>query len=284
MFIKLKYLFILLCLLGHGRVFAQNLVPNPSFEDTLSCPEIFSDITKCAYWFNAQQYSSADYYHTCSSHWSQQATIPQNAGGYQSPLSGNAYSGIVLEYTDLFTNQVYTEFLEVKLIEPLTNEKTYKITFYYSLAETYSSMLVTNMGVFFSSDSIASGYLNNGIVDTNTITTIDYANWHEFSVEYVANGEEKYLLIGNFNDSINTNRIINPQHQNAHTANRICYIYIDDVSVVDINSTGITSLNAQDKQLLKIVDVLGRETKEKKNTPLFYIYNNGTVEKKIIIE
>ena len=38
------------------------------------------------------------------------------------------------------------------------------------------------------------------------------------------------------------------------------------------------------KELLKITDILGRETKEKKNTPLFYIYDDGTVEKKLIIE
>ena len=38
------------------------------------------------------------------------------------------------------------------------------------------------------------------------------------------------------------------------------------------------------KNLTKITDVLGREVNEKRNTPLFYIYNDGTVEKKIIIE
>jgi len=32
---------------------------------------------------------------------------------------------------------------------------------------------------------------------------------------------------------------------------------------------------------LRTTDVLGRETK---NEPLFYIYDDGTVEKKIIIE
>ena len=37
------------------------------------------------------------------------------------------------------------------------------------------------------------------------------------------------------------------------------------------------------KKLLKIVDVLGRETKVKKNTLLFYTYSDGTVEKRIII-
>lgn len=38
------------------------------------------------------------------------------------------------------------------------------------------------------------------------------------------------------------------------------------------------------KNIIKIVDVFGRETPFKKSTPLFYIYNDGTVEKKIIIE
>jgi len=39
----------------------------------------------------------------------------------------------------------------------------------------------------------------------------------------------------------------------------------------------------QELQLLKITDVFGRETKEKPNTTLFYIYKNGKVEKKIIM-
>ena len=38
------------------------------------------------------------------------------------------------------------------------------------------------------------------------------------------------------------------------------------------------------KELLKVTDLLGRDTEKKRNTPLFYIYNDGTVEKKIIIE
>ena len=37
------------------------------------------------------------------------------------------------------------------------------------------------------------------------------------------------------------------------------------------------------KELLKIIDLLGRETKGT-NQPLFYIYDDGTVEKRIIIE
>ncbi len=38
------------------------------------------------------------------------------------------------------------------------------------------------------------------------------------------------------------------------------------------------------KELLKVTDILGRETKGNKNEPLFYIYSDGTVEKRIVIE
>ena len=39
------------------------------------------------------------------------------------------------------------------------------------------------------------------------------------------------------------------------------------------------------RKLIKIVDVLGRNSTEKQtNNPLFYIYDNGSVEKKIIVE
>ena len=47
--------------------------------------------------------------------------------------------------------------------------------------------------------------------------------------------------------------------------------------------TSILEVNSE-KRLIKVVDILGRETKDKRNTPLFYIYHDGTVEKKIIIE
>lgn len=43
-------------------------------------------------------------------------------------------------------------------------------------------------------------------------------------------------------------------------------------------------LNDNTKILHKIVNVLGATQKRTVNTPLFYIYNDGTVEKKIIIE
>ena len=48
--------------------------------------------------------------------------------------------------------------------------------------------------------------------------------------------------------------------------------------------TAIVEENNANRKLLKIVDVLGREAEPQKNTSLFYLYDDGTVEKKIILE
>ena len=43
-------------------------------------------------------------------------------------------------------------------------------------------------------------------------------------------------------------------------------------------------INTNIKKLIKITDVLGRESKEKSNVRIFYIFDDGTVKKKIIVE
>lgn len=52
--------------------------------------------------------------------------------------------------------------------------------------------------------------------------------------------------------------------------------------IQDETVTSILEISNQ-KILIKIVDILGRETKQT-NQPLFYIFDDGTLEKKIIIE
>jgi hypothetical protein len=64
-------------------------------------------------------------------------------------------------------------------------------------------------------------------------------------------------------------------------------LYLDDNLIATglLQPTTITELpNNENKKLLKIVDVLGRNMHFKKNIPLFYLYDDGTVEKKIIVE
>ena len=49
-------------------------------------------------------------------------------------------------------------------------------------------------------------------------------------------------------------------------------------------TTSISSVANHEKELLRIVDVLGREGFGKKNIPLLYFYTDGTVEKRIVID
>ena len=59
-------------------------------------------------------------------------------------------------------------------------------------------------------------------------------------------------------------------------------------SEIDVSScTPLTSIEdfvEEKKRLINVVDFLGRQSKGLKNQPLFYIYDDGTVEKRIIIE
>lgn len=48
--------------------------------------------------------------------------------------------------------------------------------------------------------------------------------------------------------------------------------------------SGITELNSSQRSLLRIVDLMGRETEPKPNTLLIYVYSDGTVEKVLRVE
>tara|TARA_B110000263_G_scaffold231475_1_gene226803 strand:+ start:3667 stop:4422 length:756 start_codon:yes stop_codon:yes gene_type:complete len=50
--------------------------------------------------------------------------------------------------------------------------------------------------------------------------------------------------------------------------------------------TGVSSINetTDDKEIIKVIDLIGRDSKLDKNKPLIYIYNDGSSEKKIIVD
>ena len=97
----------------------------------------------------------------------------------------------------------------------------------------------------------------------------------------------------------NTSNLQNPTHNYSNGTYMPCLtLTMFDSTVMNtcvsttcdtVISVSTTSLSNQmqtnnNKKILSIIDFLGRTTKEKKNTPLFYIYDDGTVEKKIILE
>jgi hypothetical protein len=46
----------------------------------------------------------------------------------------------------------------------------------------------------------------------------------------------------------------------------------------------VEEISTNNKELTKITDLLGREIKPEINTPFIKIYNDGTVEQRIIME
>ncbi|MDA7580819.1 LamG domain-containing protein [Crocinitomicaceae bacterium] len=72
------------------------------------------------------------------------------------------------------------------------------------------------------------------------------------------------------------------------TGNYAVEVTIGDCSSISecrlVDFTGLGALANMPKQLIKIVDLLGRETTFKSNKVLVYIYSDGTVEKNIIFE
>ena len=60
---------------------------------------------------------------------------------------------------------------------------------------------------------------------------------------------------------------------------------MDGVSLIpDCTGTMLEEIDGEPKGLIKITDILGRTIQATNNNPLFYIYENGKVEKKIIVD
>ena len=63
-------------------------------------------------------------------------------------------------------------------------------------------------------------------------------------------------------------------------------LFLDNINISASGTSALNEMNSSERILIKIVDVLGKETTntKRKNTPLFYIYDDGSVEKKIIVD
>ncbi len=63
------------------------------------------------------------------------------------------------------------------------------------------------------------------------------------------------------------------------------WTFINNNPGEDLNTpTAINNFVLEKKRLINVVDIIGRQSKGLKNQPLFYIYDDGSVEKRIILE
>ena len=128
----------------------------------------------------------------------------------------------------------------------------------------------------------------------NQITYLDLSNNTELTKIYIDDNQLTYLDLRNGNNSniidfyasYNPNlTCINVDNVAWSTSNWLISSYQIDAQHYFSTNCSTTEIqeHTTNKELLKITDLLGRETKET-NQPLFYIYDDGTVEKRIVIE
>lgn len=219
-----------------------NLVPNPSFEEYTHCPTGLSNICEAIGWFQPNivwgsvcNSGSSDYHNSCTNIPHQ--TVPYNWAGYQYPRTGNGYAGIAIFCVD--SVNTFREYIEVKLNSTLTKNKKYCVQFYISLANKIR-VGATGMGAYFSNDSLLENsedltaiLFQPQVHASGAIPISDTVGWVEISGEFIAQGGEKFMTIGNFIDG---NSII--YQINDTTGQPFAYYYIDDVSVIACD-TGI---------------------------------------------
>ena len=128
----------------------------------------------------------------------------------------------------------------------------------YTISGVYTDTLITNNGC----DSISTIdlFLDQTTFSYDTLfVTTNFYTWNGISI--TSSGDYSYSVTGSAGcDSI-----------------AYLHLVITNTSVVVID-------RISNKSLVKITDVLGQETHYKKNASLFFIYDDGTVQKKIILE
>lgn len=199
-----------------------NLVPNGSFEEYTACPSLSDQVYLAKPWYRPTL-GSSDYFNSCNL---TGLSTPNNFIGTQAPFHGNAYAG----FAPYQTGVDYHEYIAVRLVCPLIKDKSYKVNCYLSLGEQ-CRYAINSVGVYFDQDSIFS---NNGLslnsftpqVNSNFFIT-DKLNWTKVAMNYIAQGGEEFIAIGNFKVNILTDTL----PINDGTIGRYAYYFIDSVSV-----------------------------------------------------
>ena len=121
-----------------------------------------------------------------------------------------------------------------------------------------------------------------GCTDATACNFDASANTDDGSCNY--NSSSYDTLISNINIVWNGMTLIASGDYSVILANVVGCDSIANLSLSIINTTGVENVYGHNKVLIKITDILGKETPYRRNTPLFYIYNDGTVERKLIIK
>ncbi|MBL0342137.1 MAG: hypothetical protein IPP71_15200 [Bacteroidetes bacterium] len=240
-----------------------NLVPNPSFELYDTCPDNVGQIYRAIGWSSPTQ-TSPDYHNVCTNGNPWNIGVPQNVHGYQFAKDGNGYAGII-SYTvnGLGIAGGFREYVQIQLTDSLIAGKEYSLGFYVSPGD--SCKYTTNsIGAYFSHtkiDTIQSPpnvplpFLPQ-IQNPQNNNLNDRSIWKKVTGTFIASGGEKYIIIGNFNDTTNT--ILTYTSWDTIPLISIAVHYIDGIIVTPMDS--LTSISPP--------------IKYNNLQPLIYNYNN----------
>jgi hypothetical protein len=247
---------------------AQNIILNGSFEintSTLCFENLYTttDYNNTVNFSSSYGYAIALFKDSC---------LKCNPPTY---WGGGAQEGhwFIALTSRVFYNQPGTIWVNSKfslqLDSPLSNEKNYKLSFY--IKEPPDIPLNSTGCLESPSNYIQVGISNNATNFGTHIYTSPIGlntDWQQYSIVFNTQNEEEYITV-----EVGTG---DTNYYGIFVDNFVLEETTEPVSVQEVNSNN--------KQLLKIVDVLGKEVPYKKNVPLFYMYSDGTVEKKLIIE
>ena len=137
----------------------------------------------------------------------------------------------------------------------------------------------------FSCDHNSIGTLD---ISQNAVLEIFVCSYNQLTSLDLRNGNNANLIIPSLGEGLSNNPDLYCISVDDTTFSNTYWTFangvIDSQHYFSNNCSGTAIQEySTNKELFKITDLLGRETKET-NQPLFYIYDDGTIEKKIIIE
>lgn len=223
----------------------QNLVLNPSFEDTV-CTLTFGPLPAPyhgMHWYNANL-GTGDLFVMdaplpgCTIPWMNDPASAQY-GGWQQAYDGSALAGLFC-YHSMFCLR---EYLQVPLLEPLTAGVKYCVSFRLSLRDN-SSFAIDRLGAHLSQVPVLD-YGGTCTLNANAqvqsmpgLVLADTSGWMLVANDYIATGGESFLTIGNFTPD----NAVNATLVNPSATNLAAYYFIDDVVVEACElSTGIAN-------------------------------------------
>jgi len=231
---RTKQIVVFVCFFLCKETKAQiaNYINNGSFEDYYDCFSPYP-LSKAKYWMSIDSASFAGkFFNTCN------LFVPSNPYSYQYPRTGHSHIASTFFCLSPINVRGY---LKNRLKGTLQAGKTYCVKFHVNITDQ-SPRGMDGFGIYFgdaaidtiSKCTIPLSYINPQIKNPIGNVVIDTMNWIPITGTFVANGTEKYALIGNFlaDNAVTTLPLVySPFYPQYYTD-----VLIDDVSCVEIGA------------------------------------------------